>query len=88
MYRTDGYRKHEGGPRVELEAHLEIDDYLPSYRHQPRLSSHYDAAFPGEAQIKHEYLDYPLRQARRPPARAHQCRHLGARRQWRARNRR
>lgn len=57
MYRTDGYRKHEGGPRVELEARLEIDDFAPTYGVALGFPSKYDAAFAGEAQIKHEYLD-------------------------------
>lgn len=57
MYRTDGYRAHEGGRRLHLEARLELDDFVPTYGVQLGFPSKYDAAFGGEAQIKHEFLD-------------------------------
>lgn len=58
MYRTDGYRKHEGGNRLVLEARLEIDDFAPTYGIELGFANpKYDAAFAGEAQVKAEYLD-------------------------------
>ncbi|MDC9825536.1 AAA family ATPase [Devosia sp. ZB163] len=56
-YRTDGYRKSEGGSRLTLEARLEIDDFAPTYGIELGFPSPYDAAFSGEAQIKSEFLD-------------------------------
>jgi predicted ATPase len=63
MYRAEGYRAHEGGPRMELEAHLEIEDFVATYGVTVGFPSSHDAAFAGEAQVKHEYLD--TRQGRR-----------------------
>jgi predicted ATPase len=63
-FRTDGYRKGEGGKRLQLEARLEIDEFAPTYGIQLGFANPItDAAFDGEAQIKHEFLD--LRQGKR-----------------------
>ena len=57
MYRTDGYRAHEGGKRLQLEVRLEIEDFLPTYGVALGFPGPVSAAFAGEAQVKHEYLD-------------------------------
>ena len=57
MYRSDGYRSHEGGSRLQLEARLEIDDFLPTYGIEVGFPTPTSAAFSGEAQVKHEYAD-------------------------------
>lgn len=57
MRRTDGYRAHEGGNRLELEVRLEFDDFAPTYGVALGFPGPDSAAFPLEAQIKHEYLD-------------------------------
>lgn len=63
MYRTDGYRSHEGGSRLHLEARLELDDFAPSYRIELGFPTPDSAAFPTEAQIKEEKIE--LRQGSR-----------------------
>lgn len=66
MYRSDGYRSHEGGNRLTLEARLELDAFLPTYRIELGFPTPDAAAFPTEAQIKTETIE--LRQAKRPVA--------------------
>jgi predicted ATPase len=61
--RADGYRKGEGGNRLELSARLEIDDIIASYGLTVGFPGSHDAAFRGEAQVKHEFLD--MRSGRR-----------------------
>ncbi|WP_417310037.1 AAA family ATPase [Devosia sp.] len=58
MHRTDGYRAHEGGNRLELSVRLEIDEIAAEYAlslgfPQKAVSP----AFPHEAQIKTESLE-------------------------------
>lgn len=62
-YRTDGYRAHEGGNRLTLEARLELEDYLPTYRIELGFPTPDAAAFSSEAQIKLETIE--LRQGSR-----------------------
>ncbi|WP_055045411.1 AAA family ATPase [Devosia sp. A16] len=57
MYRTDGYRPHEGGNRLTLEARLELDDFLPAYRIELGFPTPDSAAFATEAQIKTETVE-------------------------------
>lgn len=66
MYRTDGYRPHEGGNRLTLEARLELYEFLPTYRIELGFPAPDSAAFPTEAQIKAETIE--LRQGKRPVA--------------------
>ena len=56
MYRTDGYRAHEGGNRLTLEARLELDAFLPTYRIELGFPTPDAAAFANEAQIKQETI--------------------------------
>ena len=55
-YRTDGYRAGEGNKLI-LEAQLELDDFRPSYRIELGFAGIDEAAFSGEAQIRHELVE-------------------------------
>lgn len=64
MYRTDGYRKNEGNS-LRLAADLaDLDgdgSFDPTYRLDVGFPAKTDAAFPNEAQIKTESLDWQQR---------------------------
>lgn len=57
MHRADGYRSHEGGNRLTLEARLELDDFAPTYRIELGFPTPDAAAFATEAQIKQETIE-------------------------------
>ena len=63
MYRTDGYRKEEGN-RLRLAASFaDLGDgsFDPTYRLEVSFADNYVAAFPNEAQITAERLDWQQR---------------------------
>jgi len=55
-YRTNGYRTWETS-RLELEVRLEIEDYLAAYGIELGFPTPNDAAFPGEALVKKEFVE-------------------------------
>src|SRR5262249_47425019 len=61
-FRTDGFRRGEGAPRLKLGVELDLEDFAPRYEIEigfpvPKQT----AAFPLEAQIKLEKLDFAER---------------------------
>lgn len=55
-YRTDGYRKHEGPPRLKLGVSLDLDGIEAQYGIEIGFPTPDSAAFPLEAQVKEERL--------------------------------
>jgi predicted ATPase len=57
-FRADGYRRGEGPPRLKLGVTLELDGLAPRYAIEIGFPDPTAAAFPLEAQVKTERLDF------------------------------
>ncbi|QDZ11102.1 AAA family ATPase [Devosia ginsengisoli] len=63
MYRTDGYRKDEGNKLRLAASFADLGDgsFDPTYRLEAGFPAKTEAAFPGEAQVRTESLDWQQR---------------------------